>query len=88
MTIATGDHLLHCHIDGVHGGVVWNLTCHHDLGDYPTLNDETGDRESDECWIPDWWDAAGEWPERIAFPCPVRCTWEGGLAVHYDGGTL
>jgi hypothetical protein len=84
-------HLLHCDIDGLYGSVGWRLECVHELGEFPTIDLDTGEHVSDECWVPECWEndgieaITGSWPAAISFPCPVRCVWGGGLTVYYAG---
>lgn len=89
------DHLLHLAIDP-RWGPRWSLTCHHELGAYPTFDFEHPDEAPNpECWTRDWWDnmsiddiMTGEsWPERLCFPLPVRPVWNEGLNLVYDGET-
>lgn len=87
----TGDHLLRLEFGRF--GPTWSLTCHHDLGAYPTYDEDTGEEMSPECWSVDWFDNAGVddllaldgWPDRLAFPMPVRPVWDDGLILEYDG---
>jgi len=84
-------HLLHFNVDpfGFHS---FTLECVHPVGEFPSVDPDTGEQLSTDCWVESWNDeltfdeyAHGDWPEPITFPCPVVCRYEDGMIVEYAG---